>query len=544
MTNDDSTKILGDKFELQVAQYYEALGYKVIRNVMIEHHQIDLVASKYISGGTLYTIMIEAKFRDRNVGINDVTDFLNTARNLLQCGLVQSAVFVYNKGISDKAHGAFYNKNGIKAISINDLQRDLFNYTESLLKTKLDYESSDIFLQYIPLSNNLNGLVGRTSDIAESILEKIHDSEFTLAVLVGDFGSGKSTIIKRMFYKQACKCLADSSEKFPIYLSLGKLLQFSDVWSFLSACLKDEQYISPPKYILESELKSGKFLVLLDGFDEIHTGASAADRANYLDRLTPLVTSRSPCIIATRPTYFESFEEMKKLFLAKLVKKPTLRRVQTGKLDVRKLYQKIGLPGGDQFEARALNNVLVINGLQDKDVLVYLTNFADEIRASTGLSPSQLQEKLYNIYDLTDLMSRPLLLNMIVVTVIEAGMELFGDDSTKGPSSLYELYTQICVDRDYRKWGGNQVLNAESRLIICRDIASTMLMENTIEISIERLFEIISKAKIAILRKVPTSKRSEMIDRCVTDIRVCSFLSFNDTGHLRFAHKSFLEFLF
>jgi hypothetical protein len=105
-----STKRIGDQFELLVSIYYEALGYKVTRDVRIGGHQIDLMASKQISGAGLFTIMVEAKSSTETVGINEVTPFLNTAGDLLRNAKIQQAICITDSKFSQDAKSAVFGK--------------------------------------------------------------------------------------------------------------------------------------------------------------------------------------------------------------------------------------------------------------------------------------------------------------------------------------------------------------------------------------------------------------------------------------------------
>src|SRR5262249_15052504 len=157
-----------------------------------------------------------------------------------------------------------------------------------------------------------------------------------LVIISGDLGSGKTTILRRIFYEQADRRLSNPLARFPVFVRLGRLLRYSTLWEFLSSTLKEEQYISPPREVFERQLHEGRLVLLLDGFDEIHTGATADDRANYLYRLAPLLTSASPCIISTRPTYFESLSEMVGLFVGMQVNSPSLERISERPDDIRR----------------------------------------------------------------------------------------------------------------------------------------------------------------------------------------------------------------
>jgi hypothetical protein len=60
-----STTESGTAFEQQLAEHYEALGYRVGRNHILSGHQIDLHASKDVPGAGVVSVMIEAKYRSK-----------------------------------------------------------------------------------------------------------------------------------------------------------------------------------------------------------------------------------------------------------------------------------------------------------------------------------------------------------------------------------------------------------------------------------------------------------------------------------------------
>jgi hypothetical protein len=64
----------------------------------------------------------------------------------------------------------------------------------------------------------------------------------------------------------------------------------------------------PPKVFFQ-QLEAGRFLLLLDGFDELAISATAKQRADSFLDLAPLLTSPSPSIMSCRPTYFVSTKE-------------------------------------------------------------------------------------------------------------------------------------------------------------------------------------------------------------------------------------------
>ena len=62
-------------------------------------------------------------------------------------------------------------------------------------------------------------------------------------------------------------------------------------------------------------LATGRWLILLDGFDEIAPDADASERANYIYSLHPLLASASPVILTCEPSYFMSAAEYNNILL-------------------------------------------------------------------------------------------------------------------------------------------------------------------------------------------------------------------------------------
>jgi len=536
-----STKRIGDQFELLVSIYYEALGYKVTRDVRIGRHQIDLMASKQISGAGLFTIMVEAKSSTETVGINEVTPFLNTAGDLLRNAKIQQAICITDSKFSQDAKSAVFGKGGLRLSTIHDLENDLFNYSESLLKIVHDYESKPIFQDFLKLEGRHQGRRETTTvpDVTSFILDWCNTGQ-SLLILCGDFGSGKTTVLDRVHYQQAKLRINEQDALLPLSFKLRGLLQFQDLWTFVSASLRDNNHISPTRQIFETQLAAGKLFILLDGFDEIETGANALDRAAHLKRLAPLISSASPCVVATRPTYFESFDEMSKALNQSLGKAPQFEGLDAIERDIPALLRTLGIAHRQTLRPGALSNVLSISQLSDTKITEYLQKHEIELYRKTKLASAKIKEFLYRIYDLEDLMTRPLLLQMVVATILQGTVKVSQTKSI-GPATLYSLYTQFCATRDVES-RSKQFLSMKERLLACCEIAILMLKEKKIVLTAREVLTAISRARLPSVTTSLEKARPGALEHAFADIRVCSFLSFDDDDSLRFGHKSYSEF--
>jgi NACHT domain/Phage integrase family len=485
--------------------------------------------------------MIEAKSRSDTVGINEVTPFTNTADALLRAGIIQSSIFVTNTKFSQDAKSSIIGKAGIRLSTLHDLEQDLFNYSESLLKIIHDYESSPIFQDYIELEGEREERGTRTivPDVASYILDWSKKNR-SLLVLCGDFGSGKTTALERVHHQQAKLRLTEHNALLPLSFRLRSFLQYPDLWTFVSTSLRDNNHISPTRQVFEKQLAAGNFLVLLDGFDEIETGANAVARAAHLKRLTALISAKSPCVLATRPTYFDSFEDMSRSLVNSLEKTPEFTGLESIRQDMPRLLNRLNIGHSQSFRSDTLRNVVTISQLSEEKITEYLEKHKVELHKKTRLSTDAIKKFLFRIYDLEDLMSRPLLLKMVVVTILE-GMVKVSQTKSIGPSTLYRLYTQLCATRDIDN-RPKQFLSSDERLLACCEIALVMLREKKIVLNAREVVLAISRTNLPSVGAFRASEQSMALERAFADIRVCSFLSFGDDGSLRFAHKSYSEF--
>ncbi|WP_237741175.1 NACHT domain-containing protein [Novosphingobium sp. B-7] len=527
------------EMEALVASHYTALGYSVTPDINLHGSQIDLLCRKYVNGIGTITVAVEVKHRSHGVvGVQEVRSFKEVAIELRRRGIIQNAVLVSNGSFTQDAQAFAHDDYCMRLIRLQDLEQDLFNISESLMKLKLEYEAEPIFEYYIPLAARFKD---RTHEDAAALIAEMLKTP-KLVVLVGGFGSGKTTVVDKLFYQMVRSRLESQTTRYPVRLRLRTLLQHPDLWSFISSSLREHQYIAPTRAQFERHLAGGEFAFLLDGFDEIKTSAYAEDRARFLQLLSPLIASNCPCLLATRPTYFESFDEM-----VHAVKKTASRpvyfpRINRERVAADAILAKLNLSHAPSVDSTQLDNVIELEPLSKEQSLEYLKRYEQKFREIRNVSVEHVFEFLRRIYDLKELMQRPLLLEMIAITALEGEIDLHALDTAHvGPSMLYDGYTRICAVRDSGRPSG---LTEDERLDASRALAMAMFDKGEVELTADEIAEAIKSLPFAQTR-IHAGKRdpAASIADIITDIRVCSFLRFSDDNRsFRFQHKSFFEF--
>lgn len=533
-----NSKAKGDSLEKKVALIYEILGFKVLRDRLISEHQIDLVAIRYVPGIGEIKIAIEVKSRSGNFGINDATKFSNTAALLLRNREITSAIIVTNGVISNKVRSALNDSGPIKVISVKELENQLFNNAEALFRACQDQESGKDFLYYYPLELISKGRVH--NDAVEHLLSWSKSNK-GIMVLIGDFGSGKTTILKRVFYRAAKIRIDDGHGLFPVYLELRGLRKHNSLWRFIEHSLRENQYILPSKESFYYQLERGNVILILDGFDEIYSGASEDDRANYLEFLRPILKTQSPVILSSRPTFFKSFSDLLRATRKLVDTHLEFERLPDFGIDPDRIAKAFGLEPANAFRTSDFYTVVEIQQLTKPKIREAIKKRSEIIKKELKMTPEDFENSLYDIYDLEDLMKRPLLLNMILETIATGAIDIKSQKPV-GASTLYDIYTQHASYRDRERSRLDQYLSPEDRLKACRYIAHEMYMKREILLTSQEFTNVVTSVIKEKICDLPYEKGLIELTRAITDVRTCSFLRFSGDDSLSFSHKSFIEF--
>lgn len=148
-------------------------------------------------------------------------------------------------------------------------------------KVKLD----DI---YFPVSLKHKKLITNFEDV-ESVFD-----EYKFISVIGFAGSGKSTLMKRLYLN----CIKNRI-KIPIFVELRRLNNFEgDLLDYIQKFVLKSN-VKPSKRTLDRALKKGEFLFLFDGYDEIYSTRKEKINANIEEFID--LYSKNIFVITSRP---------------------------------------------------------------------------------------------------------------------------------------------------------------------------------------------------------------------------------------------------
>lgn len=213
-------------------------------------------------------------------------------------------------------------------------------------------------------------------------------SHFNL--IVGNGGMGKSTLMKHFFIDSLQKC-----NLIPLFIELRNFSEKDNLLDYCYKAISDLGFKSEKKYF-EYALKTGKFLLILDGFDEISDNYKkpfCKELFSFVDRYSEnyYIISSRPCeqfIGWTRFTKFDTIPFSKRKALS------LISHINYDKAIKEKFLLKLEEELYDRHRSFASNPLLL------NIMLLTFDNYA-EIPEKLHIFYYQAFDTLYSIHDAT-----------------------------------------------------------------------------------------------------------------------------------------------
>jgi Restriction endonuclease/NACHT domain len=556
----------GTEFERHIAFLYRSMGFSVETDVRLSGQQFDLIAEKYLVGGIQLRMPIECKYLSKGTVSNQhVLDFVSTFNAVRDRERFTHGAIVTNANFSRDAKSIVHASPAIALKTLPQLEDDALGLPSAYFAYTQRYENSLIRDTYIDLGARgcLPSPRPRTpsSPSTERDFPSIETAILTWAKsehpgflsILADFGSGKTTLLRRLQYLCCKSYLRDEPIPRPLFFPLRDLTRAIDLNDFMLNCARTELGIEIPIDLIWRLIRSGKALLLLDGFDEITTRTDRSTREQHFYDLAPLIHTPSKSIMTCRPAYFVSDEEYHHLL--ETVENDTFGASRFYVIhESRRFEEKLALHDAHRETLRARylepprphltgapTGTVALALLDDSRIDAYLRRHNSAFRTRHRADWQEVKTFLLSIYDVRDLMSRPLLLEMITEVLLHGDIDLDSPSATVGPSSLYENYTEIHFAIDWRKGLSRQFLTTEERRLFAQAIAWSMFEKASIEVTYDDIAQVVRHNE-HILQNLQTKVTLQNVEEVISDIQICTFLTRVGKDGFRFVHRSFMEF--
>lgn len=333
---------------------------------------------------------------------------------------------------------------------------------------------------------------GEPSRITEA-LEQWLDSESEIALVLGEFGSGKSTALAHWVSERW------EQGRFPriILVDLIRSASGEDAEGLLLDAVGLER---SPRFRAALNILTRRRLLIpcFDGFDEMATRLDDSVLTGELTRLLATAAGGGKVLVSSRDHYFATQGQLR----------TTIAEAMTRALGTSATARRIILQQFTDVQVkRLIRQILQNNPRKAEETL----------------------ERIARIHDLQDLARRPLLLGMVLQTLDQLGSEKVGR------ADLYKAYLQQWLDRTPSK-ASQLRLRPEAKILFAEALAAQLWSSGTPSCPWEELKQSV-KAQL-----VPHFQDTQPLSAAMLDIQGSAFFVHEGEGHYRFAHKSFLEY--
>ena len=500
----------GKSFEDRTAHLLRLLGYSVEREQPIDGNRVDLVARKRADFGREGVYLVECKDHKAVVPKETVQVFKTwlegpTARQMQARGMLVAA-----KDFS-AAGRAYAREHDMQALTYDELERSLFDFSPYLARIRQRYEASPLASIYVDQFLALEKQPdAKPTPMLPHALAWAAGAGSRLWLVLGDYGTGKSTLIERLAYQLARNCEDDPASPIPVAINLRQFPNAISLESLIREHLESElRTVLNPEIVLHL-LEAGRVVLLLDSFDEMgvaQAGRSVEEQFRQLVRPTAN-PGRSPranrMLITSRSHFFRD--------------SGSARRAIRGGDDLFEPDSPLG-KAARAFEA-TLDTLPVFTTGQINDYLGKRLGKVEGERA---------RQRIANTYGLREIASTPQLLDMVVASL----PDLLKQGEHVTTASLYLTYTN--------RWLSTiRLSQAEVGVDHMRDLLERMACELW-----RRPRNQIHYADLAsLLRAEQNLARGIDSERVDLELRTAAFLVRSADGYYRFSHRSFLEFFF
>lgn len=504
--NDSEAKI----FESMVGELLRLSGFEVKNEIILGHKKVDLYIEERRLGSMRRTA-VECKNYEQALGQAQVTEIYANYRPLYESNLIGEVLLVTRKGLTPSANSMVMNTRELSHLTFDQLQNSVMDFSPYLSGLVQQFDDQGLSKYYIdPVSQDGNQL-------EEMTLKWINGSDERPIAVLASYGMGKTTFARRMSYVLATDAIHESRNRIPILIKLGDISSEQSLEGLLGKAFTAAAIVRNYTFSTFVRLNQlGRFVILLDGFDEMkHTLSWEGFRYNFA-QLNRLVVSRSRVILLGRPTAFLNDEEHKHaLHGIRLISDQEFKDPDWPD------YKEIFIAPFTRDQAR--------NFLQKYlEYKIEITDSDTERRRLEQVKDYQIDH--ISSKQLSDITRRPVQLKMLA----EILPQWKGDVSNLTVTLLYSLFIDLIIEREQEKLS-RQHFTTKDRRRFARELA-IWLWKTKKEMSITA-----DDVPLSVLQSFV--KASDDLESVRRDLVSACFLERKLGESLYFPHRSFQEFL-
>lgn len=507
----NNLQIAAKNFEEQVRSVLKLMGYATTSEILFEHKKVDLLVEEFRMGQRLITV-VECKNYTKRLTISNVSKIYSEYHQLYDNRKVDQVLIVTQNGLSPAASAYIAKERGFVHQTLDELYYDVMDFDTYLTSVISDYEADGVSRYYVDVET-VEG---------ESVFDHIDNwlmqerSKCPLAIL-GSYGMGKSTLTKYSCHKLAKRHLANPSYRIPILIRLGDISTDQSLEGLLGREFTATHVVRNFSFQLFMELnRQGKFVIFLDGFDEMKHAMTWDEFKFNFTQLNRLVVGDSRVVLLGRPTAFLSDAEYQFcLHGKKLIKGSSIVDGEW--------------PDYQEVQLAAFNREQVQQFL--KRYFAYQKSLLDDKKSKRKIDDIvENQLTALSGKQLADIARRPVQLKILAEVLPQWNQDI--DRLTV--AGLYDFFIDMVIDREQMKLTRTLFCASERREFAKKLSYWLWTTDKRINITAEELPEFLF---------ADYERKGYTEDVLRRDLVAACFLNRKMGGSLYFPHRSFQEFL-
>lgn len=365
------------------------------------------------------------------------------------------------------------------------------------------------------------------------------DSSNSWLIITGEYGTGKSALTKILQLRWLRQYATNPAAAIPVRIELGDFSKQFDAQGLLHHFLDRNHLSHVPIEFFWSLIRSGRVVLLLDGYDEMAQYLNQRERRQTLKALAELSSGGAKGILTSRPNYFTETEELtlfdhlyRELNLRSSIAMGDAEELRRRERDVDDLIQRSLL---DRYE-RVLRD---LDPHQSKALVRRILRDSPDAAATVLAILDRVFRRTDENAEVA-LSGKP----VIISYLIEVASSLESNSSEK--LSEWDVYTLVVEKLALRDLEQTARVKIDERRMFLQLLAFRLTKSGQAEIAEESFRDLVAKAFVKQLRKYSGQNRASEIDSLFEDLRRSGTLTRgerNDESTWRFSHNSLREFL-
>ncbi|HEY0311124.1 MAG TPA: NACHT domain-containing protein [Allosphingosinicella sp.] len=341
--------------------------------------------------------------------------------------------------------------------------------------------------------------------------------------ILGGYGAGKTSFAKRLVSDLATQSIADPHVRRPILIKLGNIGRFASLDGLLGALFTSEFSVRGYSFSRFTDFNQrGRFVVVLDGFDEMKHAMKWGDFRLQLQELNQLVVPKSKVVLLGRPSAFLSDAEYNYALRG-------LRPISGDLL--------VSVPGWPSFQEFELQEFTIDE--IESFVTRYVVHSASKpiVPEISAAEKAVCLRQIRAIVELDpELFSRPVHVKLLADIASSRSGDLSTLASNLSRWNLYEAFFALLIERENMKEARKE-LSDDTRFEFVRRIARWIWLEKD-----GASFFTPDELPESVLRALPDYGEDED-EGMLREALSGSFLDRKPGDIFYFPHRSFAEFL-